>query len=97
MARTYPDTPAGRSRQLRDADDASMSRRGHHMTWRRWRKGTIQGGGNWLSAPGWEGYCARCGDTIHVVSLESGVAYTSITGADGRHHGYRQCRGRRRR
>ena len=96
MARNYPDTQAGRSRYLRDCDDALMARNGHRMRWNRWRKGTLQGGGNWLSAPGWEGWCSRCGDTIHVVALSDGVAYTSITGADGRQHGFRKCARRRR-
>jgi hypothetical protein len=101
MARTYPDTPAGRSRRLKDADDALMSRRGHRMSWKRWRKGTISGGGNWLSAPGWEGVCTRCWDTVHVVSLSNGAgqngsAYTSYTDANGTHRSFRQCRGGRR-
>jgi hypothetical protein len=96
-ARTYPDTQAGRSRALRDADDTSMSRRGHRMSWKRWRKGTLEGGGNWLNAPGWEGTCQRCGDTIHVVSLGNGVGYMSYTDIYGRHRGFRQCKSGRRR
>jgi len=96
MARSYPDTPAGRSRRMRDTDDASLSAKGHRMRWNRWRKGTLQGGGNWLNAPGWEGTCARCGDVLHVVSLSDRVAYTSYTDIYGTNRSFRQCkRGRR--
>lgn len=91
MPRTYPDTQAGRSRALRDRDNASMSRRGHRMSWSRWRKGTLAGGGNWLNAPGWEGTCTRCGDVLHVVSL-SNSAYTSCTDIYGTPRSFRQCR-----
>jgi hypothetical protein len=95
MARSYPDTPAGRSRRLRDADGAHMTRNGHQMTWRRWRKG-ILGQGNWLGSPGWEGRCRRCGDTVHVASLEGNVCYRSVTDAGGKQCSFRHCRGRRR-
>jgi hypothetical protein len=95
-ARAYPDTQAGRSRRLRDGDDASMSRRGHRVSWKRWRKGTLSGGGNRLNAPGWEGVCTRCGDTVHVVSLDGGVM-RAITDAYGTPRSFRQCKGGRRR
>jgi hypothetical protein len=66
------------------------------MSWSRWRKGTLEGGGNWLNAPGWEGTCQRCGDVLRVVSLEH-TGYTSCTDIYGTHRDFRQCKSGRRR
>lgn len=85
MARTYPDTQAGRSRALRDSDDAYMSGKGHRMQWKRWRS-------MYFRASGWEGVCGRCGDTLYLASLRDGVGYRYYTDADGKEHGFRQCK-----
>lgn len=95
MARSYPDTAAGRSRRLRDADDATMTRNGHRMKWRRWRNGTLFSDGNWLGVPGWEGWCVKCGDTVHVAHSGGNTCYRSVTAADGKPCSMRKCRGRR--
>jgi hypothetical protein len=92
--RTYPDTPAGRARQLRDADDAYLSDRGHSLKWRRGH------GVRWLRGEqGWRGRCERCGDLIAVADLGGGghAVYRSYTDADGQARSMRKCAGRRRR
>lgn len=87
MARgSYPDTPVGRSRRIRDADDAYLTGRGHRM---RWRRGT---GERWLrGVPGWTGRCEHCGDVIRVAALGAGGVFRSYEDAAGRLHSMRKC------
>jgi hypothetical protein len=73
MTRTYPGTPAGRARELKDADDAYLTRLGHRMTWR------LGHGARFLKGcPGYRGKCERCG----------GVARVAVTGETTGYHGY---------
>jgi hypothetical protein len=78
---------------------ARLNAAGHSMTWRKTgattHLGTCQRCGNWLNAPGWEGSCTRCGDTIRVAWLSDRVAYRAITDASGMPRSFRQCRVRR--
>ena len=67
------------------------------MKWGRWRKGDFFDGGNCLNAPGWEGRCERCGDTLRVAWLRDGATYTSYTDAGGKDRSFRKCKGGRRR
>jgi hypothetical protein len=92
MARaSYPNTPAGRSRQIRDGDDAYLTGRGHSIRWRRGH------GQPWLKGiPGWTGRCERCGDVIRVAALDGG-GVRSYEDADGKARSMRKCvKGRRR-
>jgi hypothetical protein len=75
-ARTYPDTPAGRARQLRDSEDGYLGRLGHQVTWRRGH------GKRWLKdVPGYTGQCALCGGTVRVAPTGDGTAYCGYEGA----------------
>jgi len=91
--RSYPDTPAGRARRLRDADDAYLAARGHSLKWRRGH------GVSWLKGEqGWRGRCERCGDLVTVADLGSdGAAYRSYADADGTPRSMRKCTTARRR
>lgn len=88
MHRSYPDTPAGRTRQMRDADSDYLASRGHSVKWRRGH------GVRWLKGvPGWTGRCENCGDVIVVAD----VTYRSYEDADGKRRSMRKCVKRRRR
>lgn len=89
-ARTYPNTPAGLARQLRDREHDSLTGRGHSIKWRRGH------GRRWLKdCPGWTGRCGTCGDVIVVAAVDGGV-YRTYEDRDGKPHSNRNCRGRRR-
>jgi hypothetical protein len=91
LRRSYPDTPAGHARQLRDADDARLAERGHRVKWRRGH------GQRWLKGdPGFTGRCERCGDVMRVAAVEPGGAWRHYEDAAGKQHNMRKCSGRRR-
>lgn len=91
MARTYPDTPAGRARRLRDAEDARLTARGHSVKWRRGH------GQRWLKGcPGWTGRCETCGDVIKLAAVDSGVFHEYVDASE-RPHNMRNCTRRQRR
>lgn len=89
---SYPDTPAGRARELRDADDAYLSGLGHRMKWTRGH------GLRWLKGdPGYRGTCERCGGVARLASLGDTVGYRGYEGAMAKRFGSgaRRCtRGR---
>jgi len=79
------------ARQLRDAADNRMTRRGHRMKWRRGH------GQRWLKGvPGFTGRCQKCGDVVRVGAVGKGGAYRSWEDASGDPHGPRLCRKRQR-
>lgn len=54
--RAYPDTPAGRLRQCRDAWAANLASYGHSL---RWRRSGTPSYGSWDAY--YQGKCRRCG------------------------------------
>ena len=78
MARkpSYPDTPAGHARAMRDGEDAHLARLGHRMTWTRGHGARLAKG-----APGYKGRCGLCGGIARVAWLGNGVGYSGYEGA----------------
>jgi hypothetical protein len=75
--RTYPPTPAGQVRRLRDSEDAYLARLGHDMTWR-----PGHGKSSFLKGdPGYRGRCERCGGVARLAWLGDGVGYHGYEGA----------------
>jgi hypothetical protein len=92
MARTYPATPAGHAREIRDVEDAYLTRLGHRMRWARGH------GVSWLKGdPGHRGTCELCGGVARLAWLGDHVRYAGYEGAMARKlgGGPRKCtRGR---
>jgi hypothetical protein len=73
---TYPATPAGQARRLRDSEDAYLAGLGHDMTWR------VGHGARWLKGdPGYRGTCGLCGGVARLAWLGDGVGYHGYEGA----------------
>jgi hypothetical protein len=91
--RSYPVSPAGAARRMRDAEDTYLTALGHRMTWRTGH------GESWLNPdPGYRGTCQLCGGVARLAWLGDGAGYHGYEGAMAKMYlcGPRRCtKGRR--
>jgi hypothetical protein len=91
-SRSYPATPAGTARGLKDGEAAYLAGIGHRVKWQRGH------GLQWLKGiPGWKGTCQLCGGVARIAPTGDGTAYRGFEGAMAKKFGKgpRRCtRGR---